>query len=249
MAVTHGHGNPPWARDEILLALDLYLRCNNDLPSAHDRRVIALSTELRRLSIHKDATKRENFRNPASVAFKLQNIRQVATGKGFSNASREDRAVWLDFGTKPEMLATVVALIRGQSATDESNIPDSVYEMQNVEDEFVEGRVLTVLHRTRERSPKLRSLLLRSRKEKGGLVCDACGDAPKILMKSLEDAGFEVHHMAPLATTGECKTRLADLALLCAVCHRLIHRAIKSEKRWVSVDELRLMLSSSKPLS
>ena len=39
--------NPPWARDEIILALDLYLRRRPSIPGADDPEVIELSTALR----------------------------------------------------------------------------------------------------------------------------------------------------------------------------------------------------------
>jgi 5-methylcytosine-specific restriction protein A len=49
MAVTQGHGNPNWTRDEVLLALDLYLRCADRVPGPTDSRVIGLSEDLRLL--------------------------------------------------------------------------------------------------------------------------------------------------------------------------------------------------------
>ncbi|MBB4570332.1 putative HNH restriction endonuclease [Rhizobium leucaenae] len=48
--------------------------------------------------------------------------------------------------------------------------------------------------------------------------------------------------MVPLAEAGERKTRLADLALLCA-CHRLIHRVMVSKTRWVGLAEARALLA------
>ncbi|WP_405140686.1 HNH endonuclease [Sphaerisporangium sp. NBC_01403] len=38
-------------------------------------------------------------------------------------------------------------------------------------------------------------------------------------------AGYiECHHVIPLHQAGEGLTKLADLALICANCHRMIHR-------------------------
>jgi predicted HNH restriction endonuclease len=36
------------------------------------------------------------------------------------------------------------------------------------------------------------------------------------------------------------KTKLADLALVCSNCHRMIHR----RARWLTIDELRDLVSS-----
>ena len=77
MAVTHGHGNPKWTRDETILALDLYFDCSGIIPSGSDERVQTLSQLLRALPYHDRASRKETFRNPDGVAFKLQNLRQV----------------------------------------------------------------------------------------------------------------------------------------------------------------------------
>ena len=98
MTVTHGHGNPDWTRDEVVLALDLYFGCNGSIPSKSDARVVALSKLLRVFPYHANAARRESFRNPDGVVFKLQNLRQVATGKGLGNVSRTDREVWGELG-------------------------------------------------------------------------------------------------------------------------------------------------------
>ncbi|CAN7661058.1 HNH endonuclease [Devosia sp. LjRoot16] len=34
---------------------------------------------------------------------------------------------------------------------------------------------------------------------------------------------FEAHHVTSVADAGERKTKVTDLALLCATCHRLLH--------------------------
>lgn len=54
--------NPSWARDELILALDLYLR-EGQLDAA-DPSVIELSAVLNALPIHTDRPDREKFRNP-----------------------------------------------------------------------------------------------------------------------------------------------------------------------------------------
>src|SRR5262245_1062151 len=93
MAVTHGHGHPNWTRDETILALDLYFDCKGRIPSGSDDRVQALSELLRAFPYHSRAARKESFRNADGVAFKLQNLRQVNTGKGLGNFSKMDRAV------------------------------------------------------------------------------------------------------------------------------------------------------------
>jgi 5-methylcytosine-specific restriction protein A len=66
MAVTHGHGNPKWSRDETILALDLYFQCEGKIPSKSDDRVVELSKLLRNHPLHQDAAKNSTFRNPVA---------------------------------------------------------------------------------------------------------------------------------------------------------------------------------------
>lgn len=111
------------------------------------------------------------------------------------------------------------------------------------DEEFVEGRVLTAQHRRRERAPKLRGMLITKRKAEGRLTCDCCGTGPWAGHPEMAQAGFEAHHITPLSEYKPgAVTRLGDLALLCATCHRLIHHAIHVERRWVFPAQPRQML-------
>ncbi len=89
-----------------------------------------------------------------------------------------------------------------------------------------EGRKFLITHLRRERRPGL-ALAKRAeiRARNGCLVCEACDATEKGFPVSIGDACFEVHHRAPLSEIEtETETTLPDLALLCANCHRMIHR-------------------------
>ncbi|WP_373460963.1 HNH endonuclease [Cupriavidus pinatubonensis] len=81
-----------------------------------------------------------------------------------------------------------------------------------------------------------------------GLACDACGEGPRISATGLCDAGFEAHHTLPLARAGESgtTTRLRDMALLCATCHRLLHRVMQTRKEWVSIADFKSLLTNGR---
>lgn len=211
MAVTQGHGNPKWTRDETLLALELYFSLRGQVPSPKAPEIIALSNLLRSLPYHAEAAKQPTFRNPDGVGFKLMNLRQVATGKGLGNVSAMDRQIWKEFRERED------------------------------EQELSEGRLLTALHVRRERNPKVRKMLLDDRRP-AGFGCEICGVMRPDLEEPLQEAMFEAHHLVPLAEAGERKTKLADLALLCACCHRLIHGAMVSRARWLSLVEARAII-------
>jgi 5-methylcytosine-specific restriction protein A len=242
MAKTHGHGNPDWSRDEVILALDLYLSCGGTVPGASDPRVKALSMILRDLSLHPASSRVGSFRNPDGVSFKLQNIRQVASGEGLANVSRVDREVWAAYGDKPaEVKRLAGAILSLASPGSEST------ESDEGEDIFVEGGILTAYHRRRERSPKLRKALLAKRSKTGKLCCDACDWAPANDDGRLSQAAFEAHHLLPLSTAGESKTKVSDVALLCANCHRLVHRWISITGEWLAADKIKSLVVGGGP--
>jgi len=238
MAVTQGHGNPSWSRDETILALDLYFRCAGRVPSSHDPRVVALSEELAKLPIHSARVRKGSFRNPEGVAFKLQNLRMVATGRGLGNVSAMDRIVWAELGDAPSMVAEIAARIRREAGAGEQ-------EWDEVGEEFFEGRLLTRAHTRRERDPVVRARLI-ARRAKGGrtLACDACEAGPRTSMPELLDAGFEAHHTIPLMTAAQegVVTKLSEMALLCATCHRVLHRVMQAERRWIGIKEFKTLL-------
>jgi 5-methylcytosine-specific restriction protein A len=112
MARTKGHGNPKWNLEETILALDLYFDCEANLPSAKDRRVKDLSLLLRSLPFHPKRKRKQTFRNADGVSFKLQNIRQIATGIGLSNTSAMDRQVWKQYGQRRQTVKAMAEKIR-----------------------------------------------------------------------------------------------------------------------------------------
>lgn len=107
---------------------------------------------------------------------------------------------------------------------------------------FIEGAQKLRTHLVRERAPGLRNHVLASRADIG-LSCDICGDTGEELGDDLRSALFEVHHKtAPLAEAEKTTTRIEDVALLCACCHRLIHRLVSMRGRWITVDEAQSVL-------
>jgi 5-methylcytosine-specific restriction enzyme A len=233
MAVTHGHGNPNWSRDEVILALDLYFQCRGNVPSKDDARVQALSGLLRSFPTNGLAARKPSFRNPDGVVFKLQNLRKVATGKGLGNVSNVDRAVWREFGGHPERAHELAQLI---SAAVEQDTEDDVAD---VEETFAEGELVTAMHSKRERDPRLRKKLMEQRRRSGSLACEVCDRDCGEYGSTVREAAFEAHHVIPLAVGKQRETKLNDLALLCANCHRMVHRAIAREKRWLTIAEAR----------
>jgi 5-methylcytosine-specific restriction enzyme A len=66
------------------------------------------------MSIHPASKRKASFRNSDGGAFKLLNLRSVATGKGMPNASLVDREIWSEFGGDLVAVGAEAAAVRAQ---------------------------------------------------------------------------------------------------------------------------------------
>ncbi|MFJ4436298.1 HNH endonuclease [Streptomyces sp. NPDC088923] len=234
--------NPDWARDEIILACHLVRENGWKGMDAEDSRVVELSDLLQLLPIHAEADRNEKFRNPNGVARKTSDIatrHPEYQGKPTKGGAL-DVAVLHDFLARPQEMTGVARLIRQGIATGtlQSFVPT---EDEEFGDDFsaLEGRLLMRRHTARERNKSLRKKKIASVLQRGGrLACEACGfDFEKIYGD--RGAGYiECHHVLPLHVAGEGHTKLSDLALICANCHRMIHRRAP----WPTPGELRVLV-------
>ena len=109
--------------------------------------------------------------------------------------------------------------------------PDAVLDGAEVEIEAQEGRTRLRVHLTRERS---RKLIERFKASLTSFACEACGIDMEAIYGPLGAGYIEAHHRTPVAALEPGQTtRLADLAAVCANCHRIIHR-----NGLMSVEEL-----------
>src|SRR4051812_5240129 len=135
--------NPDWTRDELILALDLYLRSRHrQLDPAHPD-LIELSDTLNRLPLHAGVERGSVFRNPNGVPMELRNLLAVDPaydGRGLKRGNRLVRLVWEDFARDAEGLhrrALAIRCAAGHAAAS----PEPLVELG--EEEFREGRLLT----------------------------------------------------------------------------------------------------------
>lgn len=232
MPITHGQGNPDWTKDETILALDLVLKSWPRIPGKGSPEVQALSALIRCLPIHSSAKKNDRFRNPDGVYLKLQQLASLHADKSSRKGLRPsitDRAVWADYANDPRRVRQLADEIEKGIQI----IEDSEVEVNDDDDfEAPEGKVLTRVHKIRERQRGLRpKLIKRVETNHGRVLCEACAiTAPCNGRKGL--AIFEAHHTTPLGqAASEVVTRLRDLVLLCANCHRLIHALMRERNR------------------
>jgi 5-methylcytosine-specific restriction protein A len=230
--------NPAWTRDELILALDLYFRINPLHTSEKNPEIVSLSEILNKLPIHADRPDAATFRNPNAVYMKLCNFLRLDPsypGKGLEAGSRGDEEVWKDFATRRDELARVAEAIKANV------VSASALDLQGEEaDEAMEGRILVRQHLMRERNPRLvKAKKEHFLRENGSLYCEVCSFDFSARYGSHGQGYIECHHVRPLSTLiPGTKTKLDDLALVCANCHRMLHRG----RRWLSLSELRGLL-------
>jgi 5-methylcytosine-specific restriction protein A len=230
--------NPPWQRDELILALDLYFRHPPSGIGKTHPELIALSELLNALPIHADRPDAEKFRNPNGVYMKMCNFLRFDPsyqGKGLERGNRLEREVWDTFADDRALLAQVAAAIRaGHSAI------EAAAETVEEEEAFPEGRVLFRLHSARERN---RNLVKRAKalaiQRHGRLTCCICQFDFAARYGSIGEGFIECHHTSPLSELAAVTaTRVSDLALVCANCHRMIHR----KRPWLTMNQLARLL-------
>lgn len=219
-------------RDELILALDLYHR--KSLLDISSPEIHQLSETLQSLPIHGSKVKEGNFRSPASVALKLANLANhdpKYTGKA-TNGSFMDGVVFREWMGREAELAQVASQLRKIAL--ETTISQNV-ETLEPDVEAREGKLLSVMHAKRERDPRLRTLKIAHVLKLGGSIrCEVCHFDFERFYGPRGKGYIECHHTVPLHVSGPVKTKLSDLTLLCANCHRMIH----SSATWLTPDEL-----------
>lgn len=176
------------------------------------------------LPIHLPGARGAKFRNPNGVARKTADIathHPKYKGKP-TNGGTLDRQVLRAFLDEPALMKAAAQLIRrGIESGTLIDLP-AVEDPHDEDNSAPEGRLLLRRHLVRERDRKLRAKkIAQARRIHGEITCEACGFS----FERTYDADYiECHHLTPLHVSGETSTRLDDLALLCANCHRMIHR-------------------------
>ena len=232
-----GERNPSWTRDELILALELYTRFKGTPPGKGSAEINGLSAILNRMS-NPAAEGRPDFRNPNGVYMKLMNFRRFdpvyqAQGKsGLVRGNKLEEVVWRGFASDPERLFKTAEAIKAnlEVSADEDDGFDQIEEAE-------EGRTLTRAHLVRERSRKLvEAKKAACLKVTGALRCEACSFEFGLAYGARGKGFIEVHHALPVHRLRPgAKTRLVDLHLLCANCHRMVH----AKRPWLTLDQLR----------
>ena len=240
-----------WNRDETILALDLYFRCNGPnlgASGAANPKVIELSDFLQQLPIHDVKDRKKNFRNPTGVLMKLYNFLRWDPSytrhglSGLPHGSKLEGEIWDTYASNRDYLASVAIAIRG-NYQDSGNFPPHYDD--EADDGATEGKLLARVHNQRERN----SRLVRAKKAQaltrfGKLECEVCGfDVAVTYGPDLGHGILDCHHKTPLSELKPgTRTRLRDLSLVCSNCHRVLHKG--GNGKALTIETLALALRS-----
>ncbi len=191
-----------WTRDELILVLDLYFKISVSASNERTPEVSALSKLLRTAPMNAAFLADHAFRNPEGVYTKLSKFLThdpLGIGKGLPNPSELQKQVWSDFAGDRSRLERTARIIR---TSFESNPKEDEYEFDQGGgvDEAAEGRIISRLHRLRERNLALVEKKKRMALAKGKLICEVCNFDFKAAYGDLGDGFIECHHKTPLST-------------------------------------------------
>ena len=229
--------NPDWTRDEIIVVAAAVAKQGWKQLDKGSAESIRISELLQAFWSGSNLEMSDTFRNPQGVSLKSANIMSChpAYGGAPTHSAKLDQAVVDDFVDDEAMMLNVaqqiVQLMKGGASPAYPETPE--YHGR-------EGGLLAVAHLRRERDHGVREAKLKwAIKNDVRLECEVCGLFMEDLYGSRGKDYVEVHHLTPLHVSGETTTKPSDLAILCANCHRMVHRA-----PWTTPEELRKSLTA-----
>jgi 5-methylcytosine-specific restriction protein A len=235
-----------WEREELVLAGDLVVRNGWRQLLATDPRAGELSALLRRLPLHAVQDRDPQFRSVGSVVRKTADIATNRPGHHGrpTRGGAATRRFIAELLTEPDRIHRLAESFREAEAHgDFTSLTRPVPEEDD--DGAHEGRLLIRRHVSYERDRKLRQRKLEAAQRAGGpIACEVCGFDFGHTYGDRGDGYIECHHIVPLHVSGHGKTRLADLALLCANCHRMIHARVP----WLTPMELQNLICDASGL-
>ncbi|MEE1831372.1 HNH endonuclease [Streptomyces sp. SP17KL33] len=235
--------SPAWIEDELVLAGALVVRNGWRELRTGDRKVQELSELLRSLPLHSpEARALPEFRSPDSVSRKTSDFAtnyEAYSGKGTRGGEATLRMVKAFTEREAEMLQAAEAIEESMGSGELQLLPQQPDEVDDDGVTAIEGRLLVRRALVRERDRKLRKLKIQQVLNSGEpLRCEVCRFDFARVYGGIGEGFIEVHHVTPLYISGTRRTKLDDLACLCANCHRMCHTSRPGES-WRTPDDLR----------
>lgn len=231
-ALTLMSESAPLLRDEAILLLDFFLRVGSKIApdSAAVTTMAGLLTRLAKMNGVRTT------RSASDVVGALRDLDEATVGSADNELMFTVRGTFA--GDRATLSAVASAIRRDVQLQDAPAVVPEDDELA-----FAEGRQLYRRHQQRERSSTaVRMKKANALRTQGHLVCEACGFEFGTVYHELGDGYIECHHNVPVSEyAAETRTRLEDLSLVCANCHRILHR----RRPWMTAPELRDYLSGA----
>jgi len=112
-------------------------------------------------------------------------------------------------------------------------------EITNPELTATEGKQQLVSHIVKERNRKIVNEKKQQAIKNNNLKCEVCSFS---FSATYANDFIECHHIIPIGQAGIRETRLEDLALVCANCHRMLHK--KFDGQYLSINQLQERICS-----
>ncbi len=157
----------------------------------------------------------------------------------FNETASTSPADYSEHRNKSYVLA-ILKIISGQNAALQPGVGIGAELEIDAKEEANEGLPVMRMHWSRERSHELvRAAKAVFLKTHGRLFCEVCGfDFGKVY--GAHDF-IEAHHMVPLKGLKKSRvTKISELAMVCANCHRMLHRG----SSWPTIAELKQKLTN-----
>lgn len=214
-----------YSYEEVVLVCDLLVSNGwKALDRRRDPLVAELSSLMRQMHPER-AAESEKYRNVNGIGHKIYDIAVHREGyRGApKNGGQHEKPVLEAFEQRPAEMHELAMAIR---ASITEPVPDTAPPaLLDLDQEYEEGSCFERRHLGRGRSPEARSdKIKRARALHGAIRCEACDFDFEAIYGDHGRDYIECHHRNPLSAVGTSKTKLADLALLCSNCHRMIHR-------------------------
>lgn len=124
------------------------------------------------------------------------------------------------------------------------NIGQEFESNTDLDGEFPEGKIIERAHKARERNSQVVLLAKENFKKKNGrLYCQVCGFDFEEVYGDLGKDFIEGHHTIAVSNmVADHKTKVEDIAMLCANCHRMVHK----KRPWLSMNDLDKLIKNKK---
>lgn len=158
-------------------------------------------------------------------------INREAVTSGFIKDHRPGDTVWelTDLGFLQSML----------KQAGETELGMALFDFPKEIETIPDGRRKLISHWIAERRPDLIEKVKDVHRKKGTLACEVCDFS---FLENYDEDYIELHHTIPLSQLAEPGSAVNSLALVCANCHRMLHRGAK----WPSIAELKAKVQKRK---